>query len=380
MKQRASVKNSFPRALGSVLALSLFLLTACGDEGGKNQTVSDSLTNTPGGGGINPGQASNVLKKEAPATLRILSYNIKSIPCVDDGAAKAIAATVAKKCPLNDDAWSKTNDNRMAFIAGKIRELASGPTPPDVVLIQEAWYSKNSLFTNPAVRRLPALSGYPYFAWGPEGTIDNGMGDYWNLVNQNKDKLKGLLNSGLLVLSRYPILGKESALYGPECASEDCHGTKGALLVRISAPSIGTVDVVNTHVQAETPYAEIRKKQYAVLANLVKNANLPFTFMGGDFNAPTNPEFPEMTTLMGLLPDLKDGGKTCAATAGCAFSGNAAEKLKGAILDHVFSKVPSPFLAKVKSATIYDWPLPNSTIEMSDHKPIMVEYQLTLEP
>ncbi|RYZ98097.1 MAG: hypothetical protein EOP11_21120, partial [Proteobacteria bacterium] len=260
--------------------LGLVNLFGCGDDAAE-KPLSDS-TSVNGSQGLNPGQVSREITKGNPAILRVLTYNIKGIPCLDPGTAKTLLATVGvKKCPLTDDNYQRSNDARFAAIVEKLKDLVKSGNGPDVVLIQEAFYSKNSMFTNQGVRSLPEKIGYPYFAWGPEGTVDNGFDDYTNLVKQDQRKLKGLLSSGLLVLSRYPILGKEMILFGNDCAVEDCISNKGAMLVRISAPSIGTVDILNTHVQAEAPQAEIRKAQFTKLAPWVKEkAGAAFVFLG----------------------------------------------------------------------------------------------------
>lgn len=356
-------------------------LAGCGDEAAEKPLLDSTSLNSSAG--LKPDQVSSAIQKDKPATLRIMTFNIKGIPCLDSGAAKSLLTTVGvKKCPLTDDAYTRSLDARVAGILEKLKALQQGGNGPDVVLIQEAFYSKNSLFTNQAVRNIPANSGYPYYAWGPEGTVNNGMDDYWNLVKQDQSKLKGLLSSGLLVLSRYPILGKESMLFGPNCAVEDCVSNKGAILVRVSAPSIGTVDILNTHMQAQTEQSAVRQKQVGQLAPWVKQTAItPFVFLGGDFNAHTAPEAPEMAQLRAGLANLKDGGKECSSSPStCQVANNAfAPRLAGGILDHIFAMASSPFLAKPKKAYIYDWTL-NDVLSLSDHKPIMLEYELALEP
>lgn len=369
------------RYLRAAILAGGLLLSACGDEAAEKPLLDSTALN--GGKTVGDSPVNTEIQKGKSATLRILTYNIKGIPCLDSGAAKTLLTTVGvKKCPLTDDAYQRSNDARFAAIVEKLRDLVKSGNGPDVVLLQEAFYSKNSLFTNQGVRSLPEKIGYPYFAWGPEGTIDNGMDDYWNMSKQDQNKVKGLLSSGLLVLSRYPIEGKEFVLYGADCTSEDCVSNKSAMLVRISAPAIGSVDILNTHVQAIGSEGAIRKKQYAKAAAMVKkSAGAAFVFLGGDFNARTAPEAPEITELKTLLPNLKDGGAECTAkVAGCAVqpSGSAA-RLAGGILDHIFSLTTSPFVARPKKAYIYDWPLSGATIELSDHKPVMMEYELALD-
>jgi endonuclease/exonuclease/phosphatase family metal-dependent hydrolase len=100
------------------------------------------------------------------------------------------------------------------------------------------------------------------------------------------------------LLSRHPIEGKEVLPYGADCAIEDCISNKAAVLVRISAPAIGSVDVLNTHAQAQAEQGAVRKKQFARLAPFVKqNAVVPFVFLGGDFNAKTAPAYAEITRI-----------------------------------------------------------------------------------
>jgi endonuclease/exonuclease/phosphatase family metal-dependent hydrolase len=359
----------------------ILLLNACGDETAEKPLLDSTSVNGTGSG-FAGSPVSTEIKKDKPSVLRIMTFNIKGIPCLDPGAAKTLLATVGvKKCPLTDDNYQRSNDARFAAIAEKLRELARSGNGPDVVLLQEAFYSKNALFTNQGVRSLPDKVGYPYFAWGPEGTVDNGVGDYWNLVKQDQPKLKGLLSSGLLVLSRYPIQAKEVLLYGNDCAIEDCISNKAAMLVRISAPAIGSVDILNTHAQAQAAQGEVRKKQFARMAPFVKQtAGAPFVFLGGDFNAKTAPEYAEITQLKAALPTLKDGGQECANKVnGCAVQpGPSAARLGGDIYDHVFSLTTAPFAARPRRAFIYDWTL-NGTAPLSDHKAVMMEYELAAE-
>jgi endonuclease/exonuclease/phosphatase family metal-dependent hydrolase len=92
----------------------------------------------------------------------------------------------------------------------------------DVVLIQEAFTSQ--------AKALSHLPRFPYVAKGPMGGFRH-------------------FNSGLLILSRYPIRESDAIRY-LACGGFDCFSRKGALFARIETPHDGFVDVFNTHLNA----------------------------------------------------------------------------------------------------------------------------------
>lgn len=96
---------------------------------------------------------------------------------------------------------------------------------PHVVLLQEAFTA--------SARRIQAEAGYPYSALGPGAHHD-------------------LESSGLMVLSDYPIVDRQTMVYSRgACAGFDCLSNKGVLLVRVQVPGAVTpVTLVDTHMNA----------------------------------------------------------------------------------------------------------------------------------
>jgi endonuclease/exonuclease/phosphatase family metal-dependent hydrolase len=126
----------------------------------------------------------------------------------------------------------------------------------DIVLIQEAFTGK--------ARALTKLERFPYAAWGPRASF-------------------GHFSSGLLILSRYPIVDTARIVY-PRCGGFDCFANKGALFLRVLVPGVGPISVFNTHLNANQ-HTEVRDRQIAHLMTFIHafSQGLP-TIVGGDFN------------------------------------------------------------------------------------------------
>jgi endonuclease/exonuclease/phosphatase family metal-dependent hydrolase len=126
----------------------------------------------------------------------------------------------------------------------------------DVVLIQEA-------FTDRA-ETLTTLPKFPYHSWGPKARFMR-------------------FSSGLLILSRYPIVQTAQIAYS-RCGGFDCFANKGAIYVKIRVPGSGDVSVFNTHLNANG-HDGVRATQAAHLLRFVRvySQGLP-TIVGGDFN------------------------------------------------------------------------------------------------
>lgn len=111
-------------------------------------------------------------------------------------------------------------------------------------------------------------------------------------------KIPHLLDSGLLVFSRYPmkVLGHE---YFKKCAKTDCFAAKAALLVEVTTPDGKKVQIATTHMQAwvEAKALAVRQTQLVQIKNLFKryeNPGIPQVLVG-DLN------------IDGLLPDEYPG-------------------------------------------------------------------------
>lgn len=178
----------------------------------------------------------------AQEQIRVASYNIKGLPF-----------------PIQIN-----HTPRYKRIVKELRKMHEAKNAPDVILIQEAF----SLFSQYVYFKLNDI--YPYRVRGPKGRIR--------------------INSGLEILSRYPISKSATIVYN-QCDSVDCLSRKGVLHARIN-----NIDFYNTHMQANNKSRKeiankVRIKQTETMIQFVKNTrdeNLPF-FMVGDFNTrPSN--------------------------------------------------------------------------------------------
>lgn len=173
-------------------------------------------------------------------TISVLSYNIKGLPdVVNDGY----------------------DQDRYADIGRILRDRLKKGTAPDVVLLQESFVERT--------KELRELSAYPYVAKGPEA--NNAFG----------------VDSGLYVLSRYPIVETKTVEFGDACEDWDCLSNKGVQLARIQIPGAPhPIDVYNTHMQAEPEYEETRRKQIQVLKAFVAatHGKRNPLIVAGDFN------------------------------------------------------------------------------------------------
>jgi endonuclease/exonuclease/phosphatase family metal-dependent hydrolase len=126
----------------------------------------------------------------------------------------------------------------------------------DIILIQEA-------FTKRA-RALTQLSNFRYFAWGPSSKLLH-------------------FSSGLLVLSKYPILETQTMTYS-KCGGFDCFANKGALYARVLLPDGKMISVFDTHLNANG-HSAVRYHQASELITFVRrySSGLP-AIVGGDFN------------------------------------------------------------------------------------------------
>lgn len=305
---------------------------------------------------------------------RVLSYNIQGIPCLRDNAVSTIGGWLGvKKCALKDNLWTRRNNERVSNLIINLQTMWQNGTEPDVVLLQEAFLAKNDLFDDDAVASIPARSGYPYVAWGPVSKVANGIDDYWNVINQDRKALKGLLNSGLLILSKYPIESFAQIEYGDLCAVDDCNSNKGAIVVKIRHPRGFTVDVVNTHMQAERPYDSIRDVQATVYASFVKqNRRSEYLVLGGDFNTRMQLNTPQMQTITTELGVTHAGQVCIGAGAACVIPpGTVAGALGGDNLDHIFFRAPNGVGVPVTFGFMPEWLFSGGYL--SDHMPLLMD-------
>jgi endonuclease/exonuclease/phosphatase family metal-dependent hydrolase len=238
-------------------------------------------------------EAARKIADPAPKiSFRVLSYNIKGLP--------AFAA------PGFDE-------DRYGDIGRILAERNLAGSGPDIVTLQESFVSRTA--------ELRALANFAYTAKGPDAA------NLWGV------------DSGLYILSRYPILKEEKRAFGPKlCASWDCYSNKGVQLARIQLPGAPfPIDVYNTHMQASRQSDAIRREQVKVILEFVKETHLvgaPIVF-AGDFNfrpAAGDKSFADFQRGTALV----HAGKLCLAERCPSVKGFDPSRLFEASVDHQF--------------------------------------------
>lgn len=171
--------------------------------------------------------------------IKILSYNVKGLPALINPGYDA---------------------DRFADIGDILAAHKAAGLAPDIVLLQEAFQSR--------ANELSQHGGYPFVAMGPSN--------------------EKLVNSGIQILSQFPIDYQQSILYKDEdCGTWDCFASKGAQIARIQLPGVPfLLTVANTHAQSDDDYNAPRRNQLQMLAHFLKSIFNPSAglIVGGDFN------------------------------------------------------------------------------------------------
>lgn len=188
--------------------------------------------------------------------------------------------------------WNR--EASVAIIARNLAALRSIGRQPHVVALQEAFTAE--------AKGIGVQAGYPYVAVGPlrEETGSPALTARDRSFARNASILKGersgrLLDSGLVILSDYPILAVRSLPFPAyACAGFDCLANKGMVMALIRVPGYSEpVAIVDVHFNsrrssgvapARSDYAFVRQVD-AMASFLRVNAplNLPL-IVAGDFN------------------------------------------------------------------------------------------------
>ena len=209
-------------------------------------------------------------------SIRVLTYNVNDLPW-----------------PLRKDARKE-----LAYIGKDLaRRLADG-SGPDVVFLQEAFTSRSD--------RLIENAGYPFVAKGPGRRKTHGKrGDEPadGKIRMRSDGLstgsRHYVNSGLYVLSRYPIEIKDTEVFGDSCSGNDCLANKSVMHVRVALPApFKPLDLVTTHMDSnirteasEKQRLRAHKGQTDVVAAFLDEVVRPrAAIFAGDMNIRRPPE------------------------------------------------------------------------------------------
>ncbi len=129
----------------------------------------------------------------------------------------------------------------------------------DIMLIQEAF---NRTAVNNLIKILTPT--YPYV-----------------IEPESNSLLK--ISSGLLVLSKYPIIEYQHHYY-TDCKGFDCLSAKGFIIFTIELKD-RLVTIVNTHNQADDRYNQTRINQYRQIKETLDSRNDTIQIIGGDLNS-----------------------------------------------------------------------------------------------
>lgn len=142
-------------------------------------------------------------------------------------------------------------DEALGRIADRLAGLRAEGHQPHIVLIQEGFVADAAQFAQRA--------GYAHVASGPDRMMRSAFpttaNDQAYLRAARWDRgetLNKQLNSGLIILSDYPIVAVDRIAYPAfACAGFDCLANKGAMIAHLRVPGIDRpVAVVNTHLNA----------------------------------------------------------------------------------------------------------------------------------
>lgn len=212
------------------------------------------------------------LPKLSSDVIKVLNYNVHGLP-------------VAKNF---ENKTKKGDKGRFRYIGKELyrKQITEGL---DVVLLQEAFIKESALIIEHA--------RFPYVVKGP------------------KDKMR-LLNSGLYVLSRHPILDVKKVTYkstgSKTCASEDCFASKAMMAVLIQpVADKPPVWILNTHMQAGSENDEVRIRQITGVAQKIRQiSENNLVVYAGDFNFKPN-RHPSYDYFQSQFSFFADIGVTC---------------------------------------------------------------------
>lgn len=205
-------------------------------------------------------------------TLRVLSYNVNDMPSLFGGRSSP----------------------RLDYIGEDLARRRAEGTAPHVVLLQEAFTRRGE--------RLVELSGYPHVRKGP-GRRDQAepvtlsRRIYASHYRVPRREPRGVLtNSGLYILSEYPIVEHNVEMFGEDaCTGFDCLANKAALHVRIDVPGLAEpLDLLTAHMQANVSSESSPRRRLAAhwrqtdmirsFLKRVLNGNRRESILAGDFN------------------------------------------------------------------------------------------------
>ena len=223
------------------------------------------------------------LPKLQPPDLSVMTYNVKGLPW-----------PIARGRP-----------EALANIAERLAEMRKGGVQPAVVVLQEAFVTR--------AKTIGDKAGYRHQATGagiPRASQSTLRRFPLRRLNRGPQ-----FDSGLLVLSDYPIVDVKAAAFpSSACAGLDCFAAKGVVLVTVEMPGKGRVQVATTHLNSRgasmapsRESARAYREQVEFLCAFLgseRDASLPLV-LAGDFNLGDTAE--RLEILPPALEDLNGG-------------------------------------------------------------------------
>lgn len=193
----------------------------------------------------------------------------------------------------------------------------------DVMFFQEAFYDKKRKDLIKALNKT-----HPFAA-----------------VPKKGKKLKHIQDSGLFVVSKYPMEVLDQVIF-KDCAKADCMSSKSAIMVEVTLPSGKKAQMINTHLQAwdEPKTAAIRTKQLEQIKEMMAKHAKPGVpqILLGDLNIDgkggEHPEYKAGLEQMEMTSEPLTGelkGTNGFSTEGCFHKPGG---LKDEWLDHMWLK------------------------------------------
>ena len=201
------------------------------------------------------------------------------------------------------------------------------------------------------------------------------------------------LDSGVVVVSKYPILKTDALRFGSVCQGDDALADKGCCYAEILKDG-QKVHVFASHTQAWTTDVAIRTRhsQFHMMRNFVDECAIPMNepvFVVGDFNVnallnATNHEYDEMLAILECsAPDENsaefqpsfDAEQNPLAADGPSSDG-VSERLDFILTcaHHLSPKEASVRVIPVHSTRAWTWDKKGDFHDLSDHYPVTSEF------
>lgn len=209
---------------------------------------------------------------------RMMSYNVNGLPW----------PLKANKAPLFDE---------MARI---FQEQRGRGAAPQVLVVQEGFRGD--------VKHFVENAGYKFIQKGPNS----------KKRREGSGSSNAIINSGLYILSDFPIVQTDFVVFGSDCSGWDCLSNKGVLYAQIDVPGIGLVDIFDTHfnslgssgTKAEKVWAA-QLKQMKIASDFInsKMSTSRVALFGGDFNIKDNS--PVYNHMLNAMQPMFNVGQFC---------------------------------------------------------------------